>query len=471
MSPKGTNSTVPGAPEASPMEAELRFIEDIFQDLKAIEALGSLPPVDSVKGLILKILKNESTATKFEASLTETAQNLGFTKSLLALWQKLATASGLIESANSSSNSKGLLLSDLRECVLSYIKRKYIALNIFGERQLPKNRTKRVKIFLPLVDYVFPEHDTLSVGVTMGLILFKGDGEPCDLKARLRTRSSADSTNKPSVSPIFKTISSLNLNDGDIVEDSRKLEFSLMPPPNSEGPFDLEIVVVSETGDLLERAVISLPTELRPVNFGLVSDLIKAPALKPQTPEAKLAKAKRSLSVTLPSQIADIALRSEDKNLIISYAVNLVGGSDSGFYLMIDLLDEEGRVLKIRNSLFNRYYFDHKKFQHLNKGHLSFGRFIPLGNKPIVRLKEDLVLPRKLFGLGLFSKEIVVSIFLFDSANNKLDEVEQGFVVSVKPGFFRSIRNFLVGIFVRLGKVLKQLVSKAEPHDVIVPPN
>jgi hypothetical protein len=467
MSSNGNNSSLPGALAPSSLESELRFVEDIFQDFKAIEALGGLPPADSVQGLILKILKNESTATKFESSLKEIAQNLGFTETLKGLWQKLASSSGLIEGAT----SKGPLLSDLRECVLSYIKRKYIAFNIFGEKQLPKNRTKRVKIFLPLVDYVFPEQDTLCVGITMGLILFKGDGESCDLKARLRTRSSADSTKLPPVSPIFKNISSLNLNDGDIVEDSRKLEFSLMPPPNSEGPFDLEIVVVSGSGDLLERAVISLPTELRPVNFGLVSDLIKAPAIKPQYHEAKLAKPKKSISVTLPSQISDITLRSENKNLIISYSINLVGGLDAGFYLMIDLLDEEGRVLKIRNSLFNRYYFDHKKFQHLNKGDLSFGRFIPLGKKPFLKLKEDLVLPRKIFGLGLFSKEIVVSIFLFDAANNKLDEVEQGFVVSVKPGFIRGLRNLLMGYVLRIGRFFKAPVVEVIPQGQVTPEN
>jgi hypothetical protein len=469
MNKIGLNSNELETTVLAGLQNELAFIEDIHSDFRAIEDAGTFPGQEPTRALLLKILKKESPDAEPAEALITFFQIFRISPNLQKTIQKICTAVGISSVENSLTEKTSVAtqkdnqasavipLSDLREVILAYTKRKYIALNIFKATKFPIHENGSAKLFSPMVDYVFKENDALFIGVTLGVVILGGgDGKSFEMKARVRTREGTDTEKKSTVSPIFKMVSILNVENGDVVDDARRQEFSVMAPPGGNGPFELELIVLSHNGDILEKIHFPLPTELRPVNMGLVNELIQN-----QAPVVKQASSRQKINVTIPSQISDISLSSRGKDLVVTYQLNLVAEQGQGFYAMIDLLDSDGELIKIRSGLFSRYYFDDQKFQQLSQGFLSFRRFVSLNATQSLQLKEELVLPRSVFGFGLRGRELIVSIFLFDSRHSKVDEVEQGFLISVKPGFLRSFEAFLGRSFGRIAQLFKDLFLKA----------
>jgi hypothetical protein len=471
MNKIGLNSTELETTVLSGLQSELAFIENIHSEFKSIEDAGTFPDKESTKAILLKILKKESSTSEPQGMLADFFQSFRIPINLQNTIHKICRAVDILPSELSAeekisvSKQKSNLtpitvtLSDLREMVLAYTKRKYIALNVFKDTKFPGNENGSAKVFSPLVDYVFKENDSLFIGVTLGIVILGGGGRSFfEMKARIRSRELSDKDNekKSSVSPIYQLVSTFDVEKDDVVDDARRHEFSVMEPPGGNGSFELELIVLSRDGEIVEKVHFPLPSELRPVNVGLVNELIRN-----QSPAQSQPSTRQKINVTLPSQISDISLSSRGKELVVGYQLNLVAEQGQGFYAMIDLLDSEGQLVNVRSGMFSRYYFDDQKFQQLSKGFLSFRRFIPLSSGQVLQLKEELVLPRSVFGFGLRGREMIVSIFLFDSRHSKIDEVEQGFLISVKPGFLRSFESFLGRGLARIIKFFKDLFLKA----------
>jgi hypothetical protein len=445
MKEGGQNSPVLyGLPPKSPT-SDLEFLEDIHSALAAIMEAPSKDSRQAARVILTRIIERDgsfdgSAGRTAQASLNNLAAALCFSEKTTNLWSKILIEIGLADNleplASAEDESRQISIPDLREIVNSYTKRKYIALNIFKHSVFPKIPDGSVKLFSPMVDYVFSERDSTHIGVTLGVAVVAKAGLPFELKGRIRLRGGKENETKSPVATIFKTISILNSSFGEVIDDSRRLEFSLLSPPGESGPYDLELIVLGPTGDVIERLNLSLPTELRPVNFGLVNELKRNDNPIPVKSEKS---DRRVTKVTLPSQILDLSLRSEGKSLILHYQLNLQGGQS--YNAVIEMLDEEGHPIRVSSLRSRLFYFDDKKFEQLERGVLTFKRNLDLTKLEGVKLEEDLVLPRRAFGFGFWSREIFISYFLFDSRHNKIDEVEQGFLVSVRPGSLRVLQN------------------------------
>ena len=445
MKEGGQNSPVLYGPPPKSPTSDLQFLEDIHSDLASIMEDPTKDSRQAVQGILRKIIEHDGSynceaGKPAPCSFKNLSDALCFSENTIKLWSKVLASAGLSDDLNPklvmTDIPQKISIPDFREIINSYTKRKYIALNIFKNSVFPKIPEGSAKLFSPLVDYVFSERDSTHIGITIGVAVVAKSGSPFELKGRIRLRGGADLEKRQPVSTILKTISIFNSAFGEVIDDSRRLEFSLLSPPGEQGPFDLELIILGPAGEVAERLSLPLPTELRPVNFGLVNELKK----NESNPPVKSVKSERKVTkVTLPSQILDLSLRSEGKSLILNYQLNLQGGQL--YNAVIEMLDEEGhpiRVSKLRSRLF---YFDDKKFEQLEQGVLTFKRTLDLTKTAGVKLEEDLVLPRRAFGFGFWSREIFISYFLFDSGHNKIDEVEQGFLVSVKPSSLRSLQN------------------------------
>lgn len=431
---------------------EVSFIEDIFDRLDEIEASSIGNARRLAKELLLKIIRHESGVVDIGAGRRALINGFHLSNTSIAILDRLLSRVGVLildggavaltaESVRPLEES--FPVGELREFVNLYSGRKFISLSVFGSGQFPASSNGPcIRIFSPLVNSVIRDDRGVHISMTLGVLVSDFRGRQLELKARLKVRPNNELGSKNSVTGIYRPISSILTDEAFILDESRQIDFSLPTLGDVSESFDLEMIIVTSVGEILDKLSLPLPSELRAVNVGLIADLQK------RDPTSNLA-ANHPSKITSPSQIDNIFLKAEGSEVVVTYQLHLREGNGVGYYVVVDMLDDEGRLLTVRSWPFGFSRFTTKDHEQTREGKLSFRRFIPVSKGTDAILTEDLIIPRRALGLGFGSREIVVSLFLFNSNEEKIDEVEQGFLITVRPRFIRAISRFFHQLLTR----------------------
>ncbi len=433
---------------------EVLFIEEIFNRLDEIDSASPQSVRQLARELLLKIIRYESGVVDIGVGRRALINRLHLPNPAISTLDRLLGRVGVLildggtvalTAETASALEEPVSISELREFVNIYSGRKFIAISIFGFGYFPSVSVgSSVRLFSPLVDSVVKDERGIHVSMTLGVLVSGMKGQQVELKARLKARSNSESGINSSVTGIYRAISSLRIVDNFFLEESRRVDFSLPALGSANESFDLELIMVTSVGEILDKVSLPLPTELRAVSVGLIADLQKKTSLES---DKLRSKNQTEGSSNPPSQIESISLRAEGSEVVVTYQLHLREGNGVGYYVVVDLLDDEGRILTVSRWPFGLLRFTTQRHEQTREGKLSFRRFIPVSRGTDAILAEDLVIPRRALGLGFGSREIVVSLFLFNSSEEKIDEVEQGFLITIKPRFFRAVGRFFQQLF------------------------